>query len=158
METLRKLKGDGEEWALTQGVASYGVGDQAIRGVRPNPLSSMPQEPEKPTPREEETLTDQDRLDEAMMESFPASDPPSWNAGLSHEQAQLTGDALAARFPWVSHWTETKRLLKQRFDQLTEDDLRYEEGQEADVLTRLEKKLGMSREELESLLSKVSGD
>ena len=103
-------------------------------------------------------MTAQERLDEAMVESFPASDPPSWNAGLSHEQAQVTGDALVARFPWVKRWSETKSLLMLRFDQLTEDDLVYEEGQEEDVLTRLEKKLGMSREDVEILLSKACGN
>jgi hypothetical protein len=37
------------------------------------------------------------RLDEAMFESFPASDPPSWNGGLSAEPARVDGDAMQTR-------------------------------------------------------------
>lgn len=46
-------------------------------------------------------------------------------------------------------WNEIKGLLMQRYGDLTDDDLRYEEGKEDELLGRLQQKTGRTREELE---------
>jgi uncharacterized protein YjbJ (UPF0337 family) len=51
------------------------------------------------------------------------------------------------------HWAEIKGDLKKQFAKLTDDDLKYVEGEEEELLGRLEKKLGVKREELEKVLA-----
>lgn len=92
-------------------------------------------------------------MDEAMAESFPASDAPSWTLGLSHEQKHSTEPA---KFVWQGNWNEAKRNLKLKFGGLTDEDLLYHEGEEEEVLVRLQTKLGMTREEIEDVLSQSS--
>ncbi len=45
-------------------------------------------------------------------------------------------------------WNEVKGKLKQKYADLTEDDLTYTEGLEDQLLGKLQKKLGKSRDEL----------
>jgi uncharacterized protein YjbJ (UPF0337 family) len=45
-------------------------------------------------------------------------------------------------------WNEAKGKLKQKYADLTEDDLKYTEGLEDQLLGKLQKKLGKSRDEL----------
>lgn len=42
------------------------------------------------------------------------------------------------------NWNELKGKLKQKYADLTEDDLLFEEGKEEELLGRLQKKLGGS--------------
>ena len=46
------------------------------------------------------------------------------------------------------NWNEVKGKLKQKYGQLTDDDLRFAEGKEDELLGRLQKKLGRTKEEL----------
>lgn len=45
-------------------------------------------------------------------------------------------------------WNEWKGKIKQSHSVLTDDDLRYEEGKDEELLGRLQQKLGKSRDEL----------
>lgn len=53
------------------------------------------------------------------------------------------------------NWNEQKGKLKQKFANLTDDDLKYAEGKEEELLGRLQKKLGKSKEEVEKLMSEL---
>lgn len=46
------------------------------------------------------------------------------------------------------NWNILKGKLKQSYANLTDDDLRYEEGQEDELLGRLQKKTGQTKEQL----------
>ncbi len=45
-------------------------------------------------------------------------------------------------------WNEVKGKLKQKFADLTDDDLTFAEGKEDEMLGRLQKRLGKSEEEI----------
>ena len=46
------------------------------------------------------------------------------------------------------NWNVIKGKLKQDFSMLTDDDLLYQEGKEEELLGRLQRKLGKSRQEI----------
>ena len=45
-------------------------------------------------------------------------------------------------------WDEMKGKLKQKYGQLTDDDLEFAEGKDEELLGRLQQKLGKTKEEL----------
>jgi uncharacterized protein YjbJ (UPF0337 family) len=45
-------------------------------------------------------------------------------------------------------WNEVKGKLKQKYAQLTDDDLTFAEGKDDELLGRLEKQLGKTKEQL----------
>ncbi len=50
------------------------------------------------------------------------------------------------------NWNEMKGKLKQKFAELTDDDLLYEEGKEDEMWGKLQQKLGKTQKEIKSLL------
>jgi uncharacterized protein YjbJ (UPF0337 family) len=49
-------------------------------------------------------------------------------------------------------WNEVKGKLKQKYAQLTDDDLTYAEGKDDELIGKLQKKLGKSTEEVRKVL------
>lgn len=49
-------------------------------------------------------------------------------------------------------WNEVKGKLKQKYAQLTDDDLAYTEGKDDELIGKLQKKLGKSAEEVRQIL------
>lgn len=45
-------------------------------------------------------------------------------------------------------WNEAKGKVKQQYADLTDDDLLYEEGKEDELIGRLQKKTGQTKEQL----------
>lgn len=51
------------------------------------------------------------------------------------------------------NWNELKGKLKQKYADLTDDDLLYAEGKEDEMLGRLEQKLGKSKDEVKKMIA-----
>ncbi len=53
------------------------------------------------------------------------------------------------------NWNEVAGKLKQKFAILTDDDLLFTEGKEEELLGRLQKKLGKSKEIIREMIAKL---
>lgn len=53
------------------------------------------------------------------------------------------------------NWNEAAGKLKQKFANLTDDDLLYKKGKEEELLGRLQNKLGKTKVELRKIISKL---
>lgn len=52
-------------------------------------------------------------------------------------------------------WNELKGKLKQKYGQLTDDDLTFAEGKEDELYGRLQKRLGKTKEEIRDEIEKL---
>ena len=53
------------------------------------------------------------------------------------------------------NWNELAGKLKQKFADLTDDDLLFKEGKEEELLGRLQQKLGKTKEQIHDLIAKL---
>lgn len=53
------------------------------------------------------------------------------------------------------NWNQIKGKLKQQWGDLTDDDLQYAEGKEDELLGRLQKKTGESKDKLKDFIDNV---
>jgi uncharacterized protein YjbJ (UPF0337 family) len=57
-----------------------------------------------------------------------------------------------------SSWEEVKEKMKENDHTLTDDDLEYTKGKEDDLINRLEKRMGKSREQVIAYIESISAN
>jgi uncharacterized protein YjbJ (UPF0337 family) len=57
------------------------------------------------------------------------------------------------KLEFKGEWHELKGKLRQKFAELTDNDLDYAEGQQEELLGHLQKKLGKSKQEIAELIN-----
>lgn len=53
------------------------------------------------------------------------------------------------------NWNEIKGKIKQKYGELTDDDLAFEEGKEDEMYGRLQQKLGKSKDEIRKFIAEL---
>lgn len=53
------------------------------------------------------------------------------------------------------NWNEVKGKVKQKYADLTDDDLLYEEGKDEELLGKIQKKVGQSKEEVKKWIESL---
>jgi uncharacterized protein YjbJ (UPF0337 family) len=56
------------------------------------------------------------------------------------------------KFTIKGDWAAIKRKLKQKWSQLTDDDLKYVAGQQEELIGRIQKRTGQSRNAVEKVV------
>jgi uncharacterized protein YjbJ (UPF0337 family) len=52
-------------------------------------------------------------------------------------------------------WNVAKGKLKQKYGQLTDNDLAYEKGREDELIGRIQKRVGQTREEIQRVVNEI---
>lgn len=72
--------------------------------------------------------------------------------GHSASNEKRSGGMQGGYREWSDNWEDTKAKLQKSYSQLTDNDLRYENGKEDELVTRLSQKLGRTPEDTRKLL------
>jgi uncharacterized protein YjbJ (UPF0337 family) len=59
------------------------------------------------------------------------------------------------KLTFKGEWNEVKGKLKQKYAQLTDDDLTFAEGKEDELLGRLQTKLGKAKDEIRKFIAEL---
>lgn len=62
---------------------------------------------------------------------------------------------MATKLEMKGGWNEIKGKLKQKYGQLTDDDLAFADGKEDELLGRLQQKLGKTKEDLRTEIERL---
>lgn len=52
-------------------------------------------------------------------------------------------------------WSQKKEKLKKQYTTLSDDDLMYEKGEEEELISRIQRKLGKSKKEVKQLIKRL---
>jgi uncharacterized protein YjbJ (UPF0337 family) len=62
---------------------------------------------------------------------------------------------MSTKLQIKGNWNEIKGKLKQKYGQLTDDDLTFTQGKEDELLGRLQQRLGKDKEELRKSIEEM---
>ena len=62
---------------------------------------------------------------------------------------------MMTKLQFKGSWNEAKGKLKQKYGQLTDDDLSFTEGKDEELLGRLQQKLGKTKEEIREEIERL---
>jgi len=62
---------------------------------------------------------------------------------------------MSTKLDIKGNWNEIKGKLKQKYGQLTDDDLTFAEGKEDELLGRLQQRLGQKKEDIRQAIAEM---
>ena len=78
---------------------------------------------------------------------------PSVDSTVTPVSTKATPPAMST--PVTSNWNEQKSKLKAKFATLTDTDLQFEEGKKEAMLTKVQTKLGKTKEEFQKIIANL---
>lgn len=80
---------------------------------------------------------------------------PSGRCGTAKVPINRETIDMSTKLQIKGNWNEVKGKLKQKYGQLTDDDLTFAQGKEDELLGRLQQRLGKDKEELRRTIEQM---